>query len=252
MPSLLESATAWFEEQVQRTFGSVLELLVGSSVGVRTTSVAPAGDDTICYAAVSESLGPVISISGALEAWAALVAAIEGAPSDDPVPTSLEAASQVVSALARIIGERLGVELEVQAKSEGVVLPGRMGVALQLEPGKATFQVGLSDALWERLAVVFEPQPPVPAAESRGNLDILLDVELPITVSFGRANLPLKDVMKLSAGSIVELNRSISEPVELIVNECVVARGEVVVVEGNYGIRITQILSKQERLKTIR
>ena len=58
--------------------------------------------------------------------------------------------------------------------------------------------------------------------------------------------------MKLSSGSIVELSRSVSEPVELIVNNCVIARGEVVVIEGNYGIRIDEIISPQERLRTLK
>jgi flagellar motor switch protein FliN/FliY len=83
------------------------------------------------------------------------------------------------------------------------------------------------------------------------NLDLLLDVELPISVSFGRAQLQLKDVIKLTTGSIVELNRSLSEPVDIIVNNCVIARGEVVVVEGNFGVRIKQIISKQDRLRTV-
>jgi len=82
-------------------------------------------------------------------------------------------------------------------------------------------------------------------------LDLLLDVELPVSISFGRASVPLKDVLKLTSGSIVELNRGVSDPVELIVNNCVIARGEVVVVEGNYGVRIQQIISARERLRTL-
>jgi flagellar motor switch protein FliN/FliY len=82
-------------------------------------------------------------------------------------------------------------------------------------------------------------------------MDVLLDVELPVSVSFGRAQLPLKEVLKLTTGSIVELNRAISEPVEVIVNNCVIARGEVVVVEGNYGVRIHEILSRDKRLRTL-
>lgn len=82
-------------------------------------------------------------------------------------------------------------------------------------------------------------------------LDLLLDVELPVSVSFGRAYLPLKDVLKLTSGSIVELNRSVAEPVEVIVNNCVIARGQVVVVDGNYGVRINEIISRQERLRTL-
>ena len=87
--------------------------------------------------------------------------------------------------------------------------------------------------------------------DSSKTLDLLLDVELPVSVSFGRASVPLKDVLKLTSGSIVELNRGVTDPVELIVNNCVIARGEVVVVEGNYGVRIQQIISARERLRTL-
>jgi flagellar motor switch protein FliN/FliY len=77
-------------------------------------------------------------------------------------------------------------------------------------------------------------------------------VELPVSVSFGRAELPIKDVINLTTGSIVELNRAIAEPVEVIVNNVIIARGEVVVVEGNFGVRIKQVVSRQERLRTLR
>ncbi|MBI2689757.1 MAG: flagellar motor switch protein FliN [Acidobacteria bacterium] len=88
-----------------------------------------------------------------------------------------------------------------------------------------------------------QPAPP--------SMEMLFDVEMPVSVSFGRTHLALKEVIKLSTGSIIELNRTISEPVEVIVNNCVIARGEVVVVEGNYGVRIQQIVSRSERLKSV-
>ena len=91
----------------------------------------------------------------------------------------------------------------------------------------------------------------VPVGSSQ-TLELLMDVELPVSVSFGRAQLPIKEVLKLSSGSIIELSRSVSEPVELIVNNCVIARGEVVVIEGNYGVRIDEIISPQERLRTLK
>ena len=91
----------------------------------------------------------------------------------------------------------------------------------------------------------------VAAQQDNRTMDLLLDVELPISVSFGRAHVPLKEVMKLTTGSIVELNRTISEPVDIIVNNCVIARGEVVVVEGNFGVRINEVISRQERLRTL-
>ena len=74
------------------------------------------------------------------------------------------------------------------------------------------------------------------------DLERILDLELPLRISFGKATLPLADVLRLTSGSIVQLNRSISDPVEIIVNDRVVGRGEVVVVEGNYGVRISEIV----------
>jgi flagellar motor switch protein FliN/FliY len=114
-------------------------------------------------------------------------------------------------------------------------------------------------SLWETSEEFADPHPdetagatkPAMEAAPTNPIDLLLDVELPVSVSFGRAQLALKDVIKLTTGSIVELNRAISEPVEVIVNNCVIARGEVVVVEGNFGIRIQQVISRQERLRTL-
>jgi flagellar motor switch protein FliN/FliY len=80
--------------------------------------------------------------------------------------------------------------------------------------------------------------------------DLLLEVALPIAVSFGRTSLQIREVLKLNTGSIVELDRFVTDPVEVIVNNCVIARGEVVVVDGNYGVRISQLASREERLRT--
>jgi len=88
-------------------------------------------------------------------------------------------------------------------------------------------------------------------AQHSRTFDLLLEVELPVSISFGRALVPLREVAKLTSGSVVELNRTVSDPVEIIVNNCVIARGEVVVIEGNYGVRIQQIISPQERLRTL-
>jgi flagellar motor switch protein FliN/FliY len=81
-------------------------------------------------------------------------------------------------------------------------------------------------------------------------LDLLLDVALPVNVSFGKTFIQIREVLKLNTGSIVELNRFVTEPVEVIVNDCVIARGEVVVVDGNYGVRITHLASREDRLRS--
>jgi len=92
---------------------------------------------------------------------------------------------------------------------------------------------------------------PLTTPAATRNLDLLLDVEMPVSISFGRAQLPLKDVFKLTIGSMVELNRAISEPVDVIVNNSVIAQGEVVVVDGNFGVRITHVMSKHDRIRSL-
>jgi flagellar motor switch protein FliN/FliY len=81
-------------------------------------------------------------------------------------------------------------------------------------------------------------------------LDVLMDVELPVTVRFGSAQMTFGDVMALHSGGLVEFDRAPEEPVEVLVNGRVVARGEIVMVQGNYGVRITEISTPRERLNT--
>lgn len=80
--------------------------------------------------------------------------------------------------------------------------------------------------------------------------DLLLDVALPVSVSFGKTSLQIREVLKLNTGSIVELNRLVIEPVDVIVNDCIIARGEVVVVDGNYGVRVTHLATREDRLRS--
>jgi flagellar motor switch protein FliN len=83
------------------------------------------------------------------------------------------------------------------------------------------------------------------------NLDLLLDVELQVSIRFGRRQMMLKDVLDLSSGAMVELDRRVRDPIELLLGGRVIARGEAVIVDGNYGIRITEIVSPSQRLAEI-
>ena len=91
---------------------------------------------------------------------------------------------------------------------------------------------------------------PKESPKNPGTMDLLLDVELPVSVTFGKAQMPLQQVLKWTTGSIVELESAVNEPVEVVVNNCVIARGEVVVVDGNYGVRVQEIVSRAQRLQT--
>jgi len=71
---------------------------------------------------------------------------------------------------------------------------------------------------------------------------------LPVTVLLGRAVLPIRDVLKIASGSLIELDRQIDDYVEVRVHGTVVARGEIVSVRGNYGVRIKEIISRQDRI----
>lgn len=82
------------------------------------------------------------------------------------------------------------------------------------------------------------------------NLDMLMEIELPIVVRFGHTQMPLRDLAGLSSGSVIQFDRGVDEPVEVMVNGHVVALGEAVTVKGSYGIRISRITSRRERLVT--
>ena len=85
-----------------------------------------------------------------------------------------------------------------------------------------------------------------PLTQAGNPLAVLLEVEVPVSISFGRCRLALKDVLKLTSGSIVELDRAVEDDEEVIVNNRVVARGEVVSADGNYAVRIREVVGRKE------
>lgn len=170
----------------------------------------------------------------------------------------LEVIGQALAGAGMAIGARVGTEVTPKGGQESEALPADLQWMLlqaRFSGSAAEFFAGFEPALLDAFLGGGAPgaeekqiEPPAPKSKT---FDLLLDVELPVSVSFGRAQVALKDCLKLTTGSIVELNRAIGDPVEVIVNNCVIARGEVVVVEGNFGVRIQQVISRQERLRTL-
>ena len=74
------------------------------------------------------------------------------------------------------------------------------------------------------------------------NLDVVLDVPVQLTVRIGTSNLPMREVLRLESGSIIQLDRTADQPVDLLVNSKLVARGEVVVVENRFGFKLTEVI----------
>jgi flagellar motor switch protein FliN len=83
------------------------------------------------------------------------------------------------------------------------------------------------------------------------NINLLLDVELPVRVSFGQTEMQLRDVFNLGAGSVIELDKLVNDPVSVIVNNKPIAKGEVVMVDGNYGVRILEVESTADRIRSL-
>jgi len=105
---------------------------------------------------------------------------------------------------------------------------------------------------WEEELEEVPTQTPVLKKSSNPNIDMLLDIPLDVTIELGRSEMSIRKVLELGPGAIVELDRKASEPVDLLVNDKVVARGEVVVVDEFFGIRIVSLLTPEERLRQLR
>lgn len=212
------------------------------------------------------------------QTWAELgkliltAAGVDSAPPSELQSTYLEIVRQSMGSLAQDIGERIGAHVAAESGSESApsfVERHILEIETALPESAGRFYLVIANDLCgflnsksakpaEAPIVVSPVRAQVDSGADQAlamgsrTLELLMDVELPVSVSFGRAALKLQDAMKLITGSLIELDRGVTDPVDLLVNNCVIARGEVVVVEGNYGVRITEIISQKERLQQTR
>jgi flagellar motor switch protein FliN/FliY len=93
---------------------------------------------------------------------------------------------------------------------------------------------------------------PEAGPEMEAGIGLLHDIELEATLRFGSREMQLRDILLLGPGDVVELDRHVSEPVDLVVGDRIVARGEVVVASGNFALRVTEVATPQLRLESIR
>ena len=108
--------------------------------------------------------------------------------------------------------------------------------------------LGDIDAIDDRLDN--EVTTPVPSGKN-ANLDLILDIPLTVTVELGRSKMLINDLLQLGQGSVIELTKLAGEPLEVLVNQKLVARGEVVVVNEKFGVRLTDIVSPMERVQSL-
>jgi flagellar motor switch protein FliN/FliY len=98
----------------------------------------------------------------------------------------------------------------------------------------------------------FAPLRPENASPSPANLDLLLGVTLQVAVELGRTKMSIEEVLKLGPGSVVELEKLAGEPVDVLVNNQLIARGEVVVIEDRFGVRVTDVLPPAQRVNSLK
>jgi flagellar motor switch protein FliN/FliY len=215
----------------------------------------------------------------------------EGTPAEDLVGDSKDALAETFNqvmgsanqTLSDLAGETFAIaNVEILAVApEAIAFAEHMGQGVFQDLALPTSQDGLSttihllfpELLLQQLKrklglmeVQAAPSPvamEAPAAPSRqapvasgpmtdaGNLDLLLDIQLPVVVRMGQTEMQMGELLKLTPGSILELNRSADAPVELLVNGKLIAKGEVVVVDGNFAFRITEIDSRAARIRSL-
>jgi flagellar motor switch protein FliN/FliY len=126
--------------------------------------------------------------------------------------------------------------------------------AFQLNSGERAWTILVRDELTApQIQAKGEATRPSPAPGSMSpGVELLLDVELDATLRFGCREMPLGEILDLGPGDVVQLDRHISDPVDLIVGDKIVARGEVVLINGNFGLRITEVAAPKKRLESIR
>jgi flagellar motor switch protein FliN len=126
------------------------------------------------------------------------------------------------------------------------------GAALAEQAASETAAVPASDSALTSASPIFEnlsgrsqPEGPV------NDIDLILDIPVQLTVELGRTKVPIKDILQMAQGSVIELDALAGEPLDVFVNGCLVAQGEVVVVNDKFGIRLTDIITPSERVRKL-
>jgi flagellar motor switch protein FliN/FliY len=264
----MEPVAVWLAEKWMDQLGPAIGSMTGAgataSRGEMSDRTLPAAGDLKWKQPLSAAPDAALWIAFSDPVWKGLgrqvleAAGLESTEEAEVRGTAVEILQQSLSPLSTALGVRLQREVALIGGEPIEADPPELEwFPVEISSGGAELGrawIAANPALLSALTPAEAPEPPEAAATVRRpspTMDLLLEVELPVGVSFGRAQMRLKDAVKLTTGSIVELNRSITEPVEVLVNNCVIARGEVVVVEGNYGVKIKQIVSREERLRTL-
>lgn len=177
-----------------------------------------------------------------------------------------EVADAACGELLAKTGKSCRVERLDEIPSDKVPSADQASRAFQLKAGDRAWTILIRDDLVrdelraQPVAASPEPDapataPPVAPGAEKGlspGIELLLDVELETSLRFGSREMPLGELLDLEPGDVVQLDRNVADPVDLIVGDKIVARGEVVLVNGNFGLRVTEVAEPKKRLESIR
>ncbi|WP_233271592.1 flagellar motor switch protein FliN [Paraburkholderia acidiphila] len=142
---------------------------------------------------------------------------------------------------------------------EPVLDPGFAEAAAQEAGGEASLddwasalaEQNSNDVPAAQPAAVFQPLSKVDSTKTANDIDMILDIPVQMTVELGRTKIAIRNLLQLAQGSVVELDGMAGEPMDVLVNGCLIAQGEVVVVNDKFGIRLTDIITPSERIRKL-
>ncbi len=252
---------------------SVLSQVAGATLQAQPVALdSPTPAATLIRIEISGALEGACEIALSAPMTAQFAALLTGEPpqpegeiSNDTREAAVELMQQICGSAADRLRVAFGpLELKPRVAERDPVSGARHGFFVPRDGGALDFELHiLRLAAPAKAGAAAQPAPP-PDAQSTGktpaatalaatqssnrNLDLLLDIELGATLRFGTRQMPLKDILELCSGSVVELDRRVEEPVDLLIDGRLIAQGEVVIVEGNYGLRILQVAAQGEKI----
>jgi flagellar motor switch protein FliN/FliY len=146
------------------------------------------------------------------------------------------------------------------ARFEEIGAPGKTSCAFQLQLGERAWGILVLDEVRNEKSGKVPARPSTSAVQAspasppsvNPGIELLLDIELEASLRFGCREMPLGQILDLGPGDVVQLDRHVADPVDLVVGDKIVARGEVVLVNGNFGLRVTEVAAPRKRLESIR
>jgi flagellar motor switch protein FliN len=272
MPEIIPGAPLHsFLDALRKATSDTFSQALGApwSVELATTEAAPSAQTSVVRFQVSMSGGLQGNASILVGSGDALLLTQKfGAESIDPSAELNQDRQDALRGLLRQIAvlatnslKGLFRETELEVGPPEMADGQAVDVALLAsEPSVGTLSLGLrlSPELLASLSPAKPPasapvagSDPIPSVSHEPNFDLLLGVNLNLTLRFGQRILPLREILDLTSGSVIELDREVQEPADLLLGDKLIARGEVVIVDGNYGIRITEVADAGQRIGTL-